>query len=109
MKRLVGRSHRRLFSTKPVPHEALRRDVKYLGRALGDVIKRAPNGPIFATVEEIRHLARHWRRSDDGTDKSADQKLSELVGVVEALDPHRIREVARAFNHFLALSNAAGE
>jgi len=87
-----------------LPHEELRSDVKLLGKALGSVIRATPGSgeDTFRTVEALRSLAKDWRGSEGG-----DEKLRELIALSSSLDPKSIREVSRAFAHFLALANAA--
>jgi phosphoenolpyruvate carboxylase len=79
----------------------LRRDVKKLGAALGDVIKEKDK-PLFESVEMLRRLARQWRNPQD--DSSAFEKI---VSEVKAYDADRLLGLSRAFTHFLALSNTA--
>ena len=96
------------------PNLALRRDIKFLGWALGDVIRRTPGHgeETYETVERLRGLAKAWRCANPtgpgapaGPDGKA--KLQELVEAASQLQTGTIVEVARAFKNFLALSNTA--
>ena len=96
------------------PDIHLRRDIKALGRALGDAIRNdAKNGEAtYATVEQLRSLARRWRSMDPSgfgapAKGEAQEKLQEVVDLTAGLSSATIREAARAFTHFLALSNTA--
>lgn len=90
------------------PHVELRKDVKFLGGALGDAIRKVPGHgeEAYDTVEQLRRLARHWRSTGARADMDND-KLQEIVRICAALPAPLIVDVARAFTHFLALANAA--
>jgi phosphoenolpyruvate carboxylase len=76
--------------------------VKLLGQSLGQVIRAGTSGEeTFATVEEMRGLAKKWRTEGDST------KFDALVDLSKGLSPQSIRETVRAFTHFLALANDA--
>jgi phosphoenolpyruvate carboxylase len=76
--------------------------VKLLGQSLGQVIRAGASGEkTFATVEEMRGLAKAWRADGDAAHFDA------LVGLAKGLSSECIRETARAFTHFLALANDA--
>eukprot|EP00937_MAST-01D_sp_MAST-1D-sp2_P007295 g7295.t1 len=87
------------------PHAELRRDVKFLGRALGDAIRKTPDGgeETYETVERLRRLAKCWRAGG----KTDGAERAQIVSLCAELPAERNREVARAFTHFLALANAA--
>jgi hypothetical protein len=80
----------------------LRGDIKYLGWALGNVIRKSPdNGEaVFASVEQLRKLAKEWRTTEPtgpGAPAPPDAmaKLQELVDVSSKLPSSDIVLVAR--------------
>jgi phosphoenolpyruvate carboxylase len=98
------------------PNFPLRRDIKYLGWALGDAIRHTPahGQEAYASVEQLRGLAKAWRSSssDKGpagapAGPQARAQLQALVDVAASMPSPMLAVVARAFSHFLALSNTA--
>lgn len=76
--------------------------MKLLGQSLGQVIRAGASGEkTFATVEEMRSLAKEWRADGNAA------KFDALVDLSKGLSSETIRETARAFTHFLALANDA--
>jgi phosphoenolpyruvate carboxylase len=80
----------------------LRDDIRMLGNMLGEAIKCDDQG-VFYSVEKLRALGREWREPGGGSKG----KLDEMVKEVKSYDTKKLRGVARAFTHFLALSNSA--
>ncbi|KAH8094969.1 phosphoenolpyruvate carboxylase [Aureococcus anophagefferens] len=61
-----------------------------------------------AVVERLRHQARRWRDAlHAGAENEAADRFATMAAEVATLKPAALRDVARAFAHFLALSNAA--
>jgi phosphoenolpyruvate carboxylase len=92
----------------------LRQEIKVLGWALGDTLRSGPNNgeESYDAVERMRSLAKDWRElstSSFGATHGAEAnvKLQELVDEIAEMPTEVIRESARAFQHFLALSNTA--
>ncbi len=83
-----------------VNNELLRRDVRFLGDMLGDVIREIAGAEALARVEDIRKVARD-RRSGA---LEAEQELTERIN---ALDEPAARVVTRAFSIFFDLANLA--
>lgn len=82
------------------PHAPLRRDIKLLGRLLGDTLKAQEGEDLFEQVEEVRVLSKGAR--------AGRVEASELLRAqLEALPEDRAITVARAFAHFLSLANIA--
>ena len=93
----------------------LRRDIKFLGEALGGELQSG-HKRAFDAVERMRTLSKDWRELSEsegfpgfGASHSpmAKVKLQELVEEIARLPSDVIHESARAFQHFLALSNTA--
>jgi phosphoenolpyruvate carboxylase len=81
-------------------HERLREDVRLLGDLLGETL-RAQEGPdLYGLVERVRALAKRARAGDG----EAAESLRALLG---SLDAGEALPLARAFAHFLALTNIA--
>lgn len=77
-------------------------DVRWLGAALGRVIRRLEGPEAFRSVERLRVACRRRRR---GAARGPD--LAELLAEVEALPLERAAVVARAFTLFFVLINTA--
>jgi phosphoenolpyruvate carboxylase len=84
----------------PDYHAPLRQDIQLLGELLGEVLRRQEGQEMFDLVETVRSLSKAARAGDAG----ASSKLQELIHSLSVHDMHR---VARAFAHFLNLSNIA--
>jgi phosphoenolpyruvate carboxylase len=84
----------------PVSNDLLRRDVRYLGDMLGDVITASEGSESLALVETIRTLARSRRNGDP----QAETDLAQRIGALSLADA---RIVARAFSVFFDLANLA--
>jgi phosphoenolpyruvate carboxylase len=82
-------------------HDALREDIRFLGRILGDVIREQAGEKIFDVVETVRRLAVQFRR---GTDPDAGAKMSRALN---RLSPVQTNSVVRAFSYFSHLANIA--
>jgi phosphoenolpyruvate carboxylase len=89
--------------TSPVAsrHDALREDIRFLGRILGDVIREQAGEKIFDVVETVRRLAIQFRR---GTDPAAGARMYRLLN---RLTPAQANSVVRAFSYFSHLANIA--
>ncbi len=85
----------------PSRHDALREDIRFLGRILGEVIREQAGGKIFDVVETVRRLAVQFRR---GTDPDAGAKMYRLLN---RLSPTQTNSVVRAFSYFSHLANIA--
>ena len=79
---------------------ALRRDIQLVGELLGEVLREQEGEEFYNLVEHIRDVAKQGRSGD----AQATDQLQALVSSLPVEDMHR---VARAFAHFLALSNIA--
>lgn len=77
----------------------LRDDIKTLGGTLGDIIQQH-DSEVYSAVEHLRPLARQWRKENPAA-------LDEVVKSVKDYSPQKLLGVARAFTHFLSLSNSA--
>ena len=82
------------------PHARLRDDVRRLGELLGEVLAEQGGPALLETVERVRALS----KADRASDPISATRLLELLGDVP-LD--QAVPLARAFSHFLALSNMA--
>ncbi len=83
----------------PSPHTPLHADVRLLGELLGATLREQEGDALFATVEQVRALAKD-ARAGRGSREELTRTLQRL-SVPEALN------VARAFAHFLGLANIA--
>jgi phosphoenolpyruvate carboxylase len=80
--------------------EELRRDVRFLGALLGEVLREQGGDALFGTVETARLAARARRDGEQG----ADGRLHDLL---TGLEPRRAAEIARAFSAYFSLVNMA--
>jgi phosphoenolpyruvate carboxylase len=80
--------------------DLLRRDVRFLGGLLDDVIRDLEGPDALALVEEVRSLARQRRAGGHDAERL-------LAARIEALDEGRARIIARAFSIYFDLANIA--
>ncbi|MCL6595972.1 MAG: phosphoenolpyruvate carboxylase [Firmicutes bacterium] len=85
----------------PPPHPALRRDVRWVGAVLGEVLTEEEGPELFALVEEVRRAARALRRHPD---PEGGRRLLERL---RSLDDRRREGVVRAFALYFVLVNTA--
>jgi phosphoenolpyruvate carboxylase len=83
----------------------LRRDVRLLGRLLGQVLEEAGGPELLADVERLRH-ATIALRAADGARREARARVVELVA---GFDLDRAELLARAFTVYFQLVNLAEE
>jgi phosphoenolpyruvate carboxylase len=83
-----------------VNQELLRRDVRFLGDMLGEVIRDLAGQPALDRVEEIRKVARERRTGLPAAE-------SGLTRLIASLDEADARTVTRAFSIFFDLANLA--
>ena len=81
----------------------LQNQVRIVGSLLGEVIKEQEGEEVFDAVEYLRQGYISLRHQDD------EQKRKQLMAYIEALDPHKLRQITRAFNVFYVLSNIVEE
>jgi phosphoenolpyruvate carboxylase len=93
---------RRLKSGKPEEKDrALREDIRFLGRILGDTIREREGRKAYALVERIRQLSVAYRLKKDA---SAGRMLDRLL---TSLSTDQTVSVIRAFSYFSHLANIA--
>ncbi|HEY7375306.1 MAG TPA: phosphoenolpyruvate carboxylase [Polyangia bacterium] len=80
---------------------ALREDIRFLGRLLGDTIREQAGTEVFDLVESIRLTAIRYRRDHDA------DSLAHLERTIGRLHPAHATAVVRAFSYFHHLANAA--
>ncbi len=108
-------SARLLELTNDEPHvkEApLRRDVRSLGRLLGEVLKEQAGENLFNTVEGIRQLAIEYRELEHDSPAGArgarqdelTERVARLVGDLDLVEAYR---VTKAFAIYFELTNLA--
>src|SRR5512135_2896430 len=78
----------------------LRDDVRLLGNLLGETLRQQEGAQLYETVERVRALSKSGRAGNAGD-------FDELERVVRELPLEQALTVARAFAHFLMLSNIA--
>lgn len=102
-----------LTSDEPVVKEApLRRDVRLLGRLLGEVLKEQAGENLFNAVEQIRQLAIEYRemepdpRPDQGSARAHDlmERIARIVGDMGLIEAYRM---TKAFAIYFELTNLA--
>jgi phosphoenolpyruvate carboxylase len=86
------------------PDEALRVDVRVLGKLLGEVLRQEAGPDVYETVERIREQGKVLRQPHANDREPA---LAELYAIVAALPTENVGEVVRAFSLFLTLANTA--
>src|SRR4029079_16039190 len=100
-----------LTSHDPDVKEApLRRDVRSLGRLLGEVLKEQVGDKLFSAVQELRLLLIEHRelRARPGHEIEKERSLSERAeGIVSHLDLAEAHQMAKAFAIYFELTNLA--
>src|SRR4026207_1368336 len=89
----------------------LRRDVRSLGRLLGEVLKEQVGHKLFSAVEELRLLLIEHRelRAQSGHDVENERRLIERAErIVSRLDVAEAHQMAKAFAIYFELTNLAG-
>ena len=81
--------------------EPLKKDVRWLGRLLGDTIQAQQGSLVFDLVETIRRTSVQFYRDDDLTARKA------LEEIVASLDMAQMIQVIRGFSYFSHLANIA--
>jgi phosphoenolpyruvate carboxylase len=81
--------------------ELLGRDIRQLGRMLGDTIRAQHGDAAFNRIENVRQLAIRFRREQDaGAQAQLEQSL-------HGLSPEETSQLIRAFSYFSLLANIA--
>ncbi len=88
---------------KSAANETLRRDVRFLTTLLGDVIREQEGEQLFASIEQIRGLAKSIRREPDA------EKIRRQKDLIRSLSFEEAYKVARAFTIYFQLVNIAEE
>ena len=81
--------------------ELLGRDIRQLGRMLGDTIRTQHGDEAFNRIENVRQLAIRFRREQDAGVQA------QLEDALHALSPDETSQLIRAFGYFSLLSNIA--
>lgn len=96
---------------RDVKEAPLRRDVRSLGRLLGEVLKEQAGTALFDAVEEIRQLAIEYRETEQGQqDQEATrehellERVTLLIGELDLTEAYRI---TKAFAIYFELINLA--
>ena len=89
----------------------LRADIRAMGALLGQIVQDHHGKDIFEKIEELRGLSKQWREAGAGRDANqadkADNTFAELTKACAKLSNEEILVIARAFNFFLSIANAA--
>ncbi|WP_040977494.1 phosphoenolpyruvate carboxylase [Necropsobacter massiliensis] len=81
-------------------YSTMRNNINMLGHFLGETISDAQGSDILDLIENIRVLSRNSRAGDE-------QARKQLLDTLATISNDNIIPVARAFNHFLNLTNIA--
>ena len=91
----------------------LRRDVRSLGRLLGQVIREQAGDRTYEAEEELRHLAirhreLHYDQGESCLDFPGEQELQqEAVRIVSAMGVRDAYQIVKAFSTYFELTNLA--
>ena len=91
----------RMPTPSPDNNQALRDDIRELGRLLGDTVREQEGVAVFERVEQIRRLALRSHRHDDAA------ACEEMEALLHELPREGTNQVVRAFSYFLHLTNIA--
>jgi phosphoenolpyruvate carboxylase len=81
--------------------EALRDDIRLLGRILGETIRAFDGDETYVLIERIRQLAVRFHRDHDFAAET------ELEDILSGLTEDQINRITRAFGYFSILANIA--
>ncbi len=82
----------------------MRRDVRLLGRLLGDVLRESGGQDLLDDVERLRRSVIAARRPESG-----DRAVDEVTDLVASWPLQRAKAVAHAFTVYFHLANLAEE
>jgi len=89
----------------------LRADIRAMGALLGQIVQDHHGQEIFEKIESLRGLSKQWRTAGAGRNlelvEEADATFAELTQACSTLTNEEILVIARAFNFFLSIANAA--
>jgi phosphoenolpyruvate carboxylase len=96
-------------SDDPAKDNPLRRDVRWLGAVLGQVLAEQAGPEVFAVVEELRKLLiAHRDSARRGHDRSSAQgAMLRARQIISSLDLARAYQVTKAFAIYFELTNLA--
>ncbi|XEU92728.1 phosphoenolpyruvate carboxylase [Tistrella mobilis] len=80
---------------------ALKDDIRFLGRILGDIVRLNEGAEVFDLVERIRQTSIRFHRDED---RAAHDELDALLG---GMDTVQGLKIVRAFSYFSHLANIA--
>src|SRR5947209_17069799 len=83
--------------------EALARDVSFLGRILGDVLREQGGTALFDAVEGLRQACRHRRHH------ACEAARMEIEERIAAVPDDQLEQIVRAFTVYFHLINMAEE
>ena len=92
----IPQTQKRQFETMD---EALREDIRLLGRILGDTIRMLDGDETYNLIESIRQLAVRFHRDQDQSAQA------ELETILKGLSEGQINNITRAFGYFSVLAN----
>jgi phosphoenolpyruvate carboxylase len=95
---------RRVMARNRFADQPLRRDVRLLGRLLGEVIIEQEGQALFEVEEQVRHLAIQRRR---GPKEGRQAAAAELAALLKQLPLEQAEPVLRAFSVYFQLVNLA--
>ena len=90
-----------LAANRPQSNNLLRRDVRFLGNILGDVLVHQGGHELLEIVEKIREMSKALRA------EFLPELYDEFRNVIDALDPDIRHQVIRAFAIYFQLVNIA--
>jgi phosphoenolpyruvate carboxylase len=89
----------------------LRADIRAMGALLGQIVKDHHGQEVFEKIEELRGLSKEWRMAGAGRNpdqaETAEATFANLTKACAKLTNEEILVIARAFNFFLSIANAA--
>jgi phosphoenolpyruvate carboxylase len=85
--------------------QALRDDIRLLGRLLGDTVRSREGEAVFELIERIRRDSIRFRRDDDPATRLDSRR--ELEATLDTLSHDDTQHVVRAFSYFSHLANLA--
>ncbi|WP_281884122.1 phosphoenolpyruvate carboxylase [Paenibacillus sp. YYML68] len=88
-------------ANKNTSNNLLRRDVRFLGHILGEVLVHQGGNSLFSIVEKVREMSKSLRA------QYSQEMYNELKETINGLEPENRRQVIRAFAIYFQLVNIA--
>ena len=103
----ITRLHELITENADEKDTPLRRDVRSLGRLLGEILQEQGGADLFQSVEELRHMASEYREGGEDASGPASNTLARFEERIRQLSIDDAYCVTKAFSIYFELTNLA--